>query len=97
MPYIMFTRIHLHCHSNISNGLNTPANLIDILVKNGLGIVSLTNHDSIACIEEAKICCINKGITLIPGIEFSASLADSSLSFATKNTVCTFWLTVLIL
>lgn len=81
-------RINLHCHSNKSDGVNTPASLIDILARNGLDIVSLTDHDSISGIEEAKISCINKGITLIPGIEFSASLAESSLSFATKHTAC---------
>jgi predicted metal-dependent phosphoesterase TrpH len=69
-------RINLHCHSNKSDGVNTPASLIDILASNDLDIVSLTDHDSISGIEEAKICCINKGITLIPVLNFQPLLRN---------------------
>lgn len=81
-------KINLHCHSNNSDGVKAPSDLIDILARNGLNIISLTDHDTIAGLHEAKDQCLQRGIRLISGIEFSASLAESSLSFATKHTAC---------
>ena len=81
-------KINLHCHSNNSDGANAPSDLIDILARNGLDLISLTDHDTIAGLSEAKDQCLKRGIHFIPGIEFSASLAESSLSFATKHTAC---------
>lgn len=79
-------RINLHCHSNYSDGRNPPSALIDILAQERPDIISLTDHDSISGIAEAKARCKQRGITLLPGIEFSVSLAETSLSFATKYT-----------
>jgi hypothetical protein len=79
-------RINLHCHSNKSDGRNTPSVLIDILARGKPDVISLTDHDSISGIAEAKARCKLRGITLLPGIEFSVSLAETPLSFATKYT-----------
>ncbi|MDY0377384.1 MAG: PHP domain-containing protein [Desulfobacterales bacterium] len=81
-------KINLHCHSNKSDGANAPSDLIDILTRNGMDIISLTDHDTIAGLCEARGQCQKRDIHFIPGIEFSASLAESSLSFATKYTAC---------
>lgn len=85
---IICMRINLHCHSNKSDGANTPTALIDILAKDGLDLVALTDHDSLFGIPEAKARCEQKGINLINGIEFSASLAECPLSFATEFSIC---------
>ena len=47
-------RINLHCHSNKNDGANTPTALIDILAKDGLNLVALTDHDSLFGIPKAK-------------------------------------------
>ena len=79
-------RINLHCHSNKSDGANPPSALIDILAQNKPDVISLTDHDSISGIPEAKARCEENGITLLSGIELSVSLAETNLSFATKYT-----------
>lgn len=79
-------RINLHCHSNKSDGTNPPSALIDILAQNRPDVISLTDHDSISGIPEAKARCEENGITLLSGIELSVSLAETSLSFSTKYT-----------
>ena len=79
-------RINLHCHSNKSDGANTPTALIDILAKDGLDLIALTDHDSIEGIPEAKARCEQKGIKLIPGIELSVSISDCPLTFVTDFT-----------
>jgi len=79
-------RINLHCHSNKSDGVNSPSALIDILAKDGLNLVALTDHDSIEGISEAKARCEQKGIKLIPGIELSVSITDCPLTFVTDFT-----------
>jgi len=79
-------RINLHCHSNKSDGANPLSALIDILAQDRPDVISLTDHDSVSGIPEAKARCEENGIMLLSGIEFSVSLAETSLSFATKYT-----------
>ncbi|MFA5422143.1 MAG: PHP domain-containing protein, partial [Bacilli bacterium] len=81
-------RINLHCHSNQSDGANPPSTLIDILAEDGLELISLTDHDTISGLEEAKKRCDEKGIIFLSGVEFSTSLAECPLSFANNYTAC---------
>lgn len=78
-------RINLHSHSNKSDGINTPKELIDTFAKENLDVVALTDHDTIAGLSEAKALCKKLGIALIPGVEFSVSLADCPLSFTHEH------------
>ena len=81
-------RINLHSHSNYSDGVNPPSKVIDIFADERLNLVALTDHDTIFGLEEAKRECEEKDIAFLSGIEFSASLADTPLSFANDYTVC---------
>ncbi|GHD48315.1 metal-dependent phosphoesterase [Mycetocola manganoxydans] len=45
----------------------------------GLGVVALTDHDSTAGWQEASVAATEVGITLIPGMEFSARLGYKSV------------------
>lgn len=63
--------IDLHTHSSVSDGTETPAQLIRAAVAAGLGTVALTDHDSTAGWQEAFAAASGTGITVIPGMEFS--------------------------
>ncbi len=63
--------IDLHTHSSVSDGTETPAQLIRAAVAAGLGTVALTDHDSTAGWQEARTAASGTGLTLIPGMEFS--------------------------
>ena len=63
--------IDLHTHSSVSDGTETPAQLIRAALAAGLGTVALTDHDSTAGWQEAFAAASGTGLTVIPGMEFS--------------------------
>lgn len=63
--------IDLHIHSNYSDGDLTPIEIVNLAIKNNVGIISITDHDTLL----GNIDIFNrniKGIEIIPGIELSA-------------------------
>ncbi len=62
--------IDLHCHTNMSDGALTPNQLIDLAVKRGVGMLSITDHDTLDAY--AHISAVPSNIRLIPGIELSS-------------------------
>lgn len=63
--------IDLHTHSSVSDGTETPAQLVRAAVTAGLGVVALTDHDSTAGWQEAGAAASATGLTVIPGMELS--------------------------
>ena len=49
--------IDLHMHSTYSDGICTPAELVACAKQKGLSALSLTDHDTIDGLEEARKCC----------------------------------------
>jgi predicted metal-dependent phosphoesterase TrpH len=65
--------IDLHTHSNCSDGSLTPADLVRRAAGAGVAVLALTDHDTIAGLDEAYGAAAATGIRLIPGVEMSAS------------------------
>ncbi len=66
--------IDLHTHSNYSPcGDQTVAELLNVAKTYGIEVISLTDHDTAAGVEEAIQYGAALGMTVIPGIEISAS------------------------
>jgi 3',5'-nucleoside bisphosphate phosphatase len=65
--------IDLHTHSNRSDGSLTPADLVRRAAAAGVAVLALTDHDTIAGLDEAQGAAAATGIRLIPGVEMSAS------------------------
>jgi predicted metal-dependent phosphoesterase TrpH len=65
--------IDLHTHSNRSDGSLTPAGLVQRASASGLHVLALTDHDTIAGLDEARAAAAEAGIRLVPGVEISAS------------------------
>jgi predicted metal-dependent phosphoesterase TrpH len=63
--------IDFHLHSSGSDGLDTPAQLIDKAVALNLKAIALTDHDTIIGLEEFISYGEEKEIIVIPGIEIS--------------------------
>lgn len=61
----------MHCHTRVSDGSMTPAELIDYAARIGLDCVAVTDHDSMTAIGSAQARADERGILLIPGIEVS--------------------------
>ncbi len=71
--------IDLHTHSSISDGTETPAELIQAAVAAGLGTIALTDHDSTAGWQEAFDAASGTGLTVVPGMEFSTRHGTKSV------------------
>lgn len=65
--------IDLHVHSNCSDGTLSPTELVNLALEISLKAFALTDHDTIAGIEEARQAASGTGLEVIPGIEFSTS------------------------
>lgn len=63
--------IDLHTHSSVSDGTETPAELMRAAVAAGLGTVAITDHDSTAGWQEAFDAAAGTGLRVIPGMELS--------------------------
>ena len=71
--------IDLHCHSTISDGLLTPAKLVERAAMRGVETLALTDHDDIAGLAEARQIAEAKNITFINGVEISVSWRGRTL------------------
>ncbi len=70
-------KIDLHTHSNHSScGDQTVKELLDAAKDFGITVLSLTDHDSVGGVEEAIAYGTEIGITVVPGIEISASTKE---------------------
>lgn len=64
-----------HTHSTFSDGRLTPTALIDLAYRNGVRIMSLTDHDIVDGLPEAFAAAARyPDFTLIPGIEMSTDI-----------------------
>ena len=59
-------------HSHYSDGVLTPKELARMVFKAGLKAFALTDHDSLAGLEEAEIKAAELGLEFVPGVEISA-------------------------
>ncbi len=65
-------KVDFHMHSNASDGLFNPQQLIEIAADAGLAAVGLTDHDTVTGLPEASKTADLMGVELIPGVEISA-------------------------
>ena len=71
--------IDLHTHSSVSDGTETPTQLIRAGVAAGLAAMAITDHDSTAGWEEARAAAAGTGLTVIPGMELSTNFGPASV------------------
>lgn len=63
--------IDLHTHSYFSDGTFSPAQLLDMAEEKGLFAVALTDHNTVAGLEEFMAAAEGREIETVPGVEFS--------------------------
>lgn len=63
-------KLDLHVHTNHSDGLFSPKEVIDLAIKQNISGIAITDHDTISALDEALEYCKTKNFILIPGIEF---------------------------
>ncbi len=63
-----------HTHSNRSDGVLPPAELVRLAAARGVRLMALTDHDSMEGVPEALAAANETGLRLIPGIEMSTDI-----------------------
>lgn len=63
----------LHTHTCMSDGTGAPSDNVRLAKEAGLHAVAVTDHDTVAGLEEALETGRALGITVVPGVEISAS------------------------
>ncbi|ONK75516.1 uncharacterized protein A4U43_C03F17710 [Asparagus officinalis] len=61
-----------HSHSRCSDGFLSPSAVVERAHRNGVKVLALTDHDTVAGIPEAMDAANKFGIKIIPGVEISA-------------------------
>jgi predicted metal-dependent phosphoesterase TrpH len=69
-----------HTHSTFSDGRLTPTQLVDLAHRNGVRIMSLTDHDIVDGLPEAfEAAARHDDFTLVPGIEMSTDIKGGEI------------------
>lgn len=69
----------LHCHSYVSDGTLAPAKLAARAKANGVDVWSLTDHDELRGIAEAREAAHAVGLRFVPGVEISVTWAGKTV------------------
>jgi len=64
--------IDLHAHTTASDGALAPAALVELARREGVGVLGVTDHDSVAGLDEAMAAGARLGVEVIPGLEISS-------------------------
>ena len=75
----MLAKIDLHCHSTVSDGLLSPADLVAHAAKSGVKVLALTDHDDVSGLAAARQAAAEYGIHFVNGVEISATWKKRTL------------------
>lgn len=64
--------IDLHLHTTASDGRLRPSSLVALAAHAGLRVMSVTDHDTVAGLVEAREAALAHGLRLVDGIEMTA-------------------------
>lgn len=71
--------IDLHTHSSVSDGTESPAELMAAAAAAGLDAIALCDHDTFDGLDDAAEAAAGLGVELLRGIEISAELDGQSV------------------
>lgn len=75
----MHRKADLHTHTNYSDGVCSPDDLIAKARNAGLDILSITDHDNVNGIKEAVVAGKKVGIEIVPGVEISSEISSREI------------------
>jgi hypothetical protein len=70
--------IDLHCHTTASDGIYDPEKLVKHAAQQGLDVIAVTDHDTVAGVQGALKECGLHGCRVVPGVEFSIDYEGGS-------------------
>jgi 3',5'-nucleoside bisphosphate phosphatase len=70
--------IDLHTHSLVSDGTDEPGRIAELAAAAGCSAFALTDHDTLAGLDDARVRASALGLTLVDGCEVSCSFRATS-------------------
>ena len=77
--------VDFHTHSHYSDGVLSPAALVERARGRNVGTLALTDHDTIAGLAEARAACEAAGMRFVAGVELSAQWRGQSIHLVGLN------------
>lgn len=68
-----------HVHTSSSDGVLSPKEVVFKAYKNNVKYLSITDHDTVSCLDEALVESQKYDISFIPGIELSTQYNNESI------------------
>ena len=69
-----------HTHSTCSDGVRSPADLVDLAHAQGVRVMALTDHDTLDGLAEAEAAAArHPGFLLVPGVELSCDVPGTEV------------------
>ena len=65
-------RVDLHVHTDASDGIYAPEAVVDLACAAGLAAIAVTDHDTTAGVERARVRGREVGVEVVPGVELTA-------------------------
>ena len=72
-------KVDLHCHSNISDGVLSPAAVAAHARKAGVDVWALTDHDEVSGVAAARTAALDLGMRFVAGVEISITWAGQTV------------------
>lgn len=73
-------KVDLHIHTTASDGRLTPEEVVRIAAKQGLSVIAITDHDSLAGIEPALLAAESvPSLRVIPGLEINTDTPNAEV------------------
>ncbi|MCX7896319.1 MAG: PHP domain-containing protein [Rhodocyclaceae bacterium] len=66
----------LHCHSTASDGVLSPAAVVERAVAHGVDLLALTDHDELSGLAEARAAASSHRLSFLDGVEISVSWGE---------------------
>ena len=67
--------VDLHCHTTVSDGALSPAELTRLASSRGLSMLAITDHDAIDALDEARSLA-PPGLEILSGAELTVHVGD---------------------
>ncbi|SCY11383.1 PHP domain-containing protein [Alkaliphilus peptidifermentans] len=71
--------IDMHVHTSASDGVLTPSEVIELAISKNLDGIAITDHDTVAGVQEGILYGEKKAFIVIPGIELSTEYNDEEV------------------
>lgn len=80
-----YRKVDLHSHSNFSDGRLSPTELVDLAVEQGVTLFSLTDHDTLDGLPEARQRAKDHQLSFLNGVELSTQWQGIPLHMVALN------------